>query len=492
MKIRFLPNQIMQWTGGKLFRSNNSTNNTEVFYPGISTDTREIKSGEIFLALQGENYDGHEFAEAAIERGAGMLILEEDSSQAGEWLLKIDKPGTPDLLLVEDTLRAYMDIAAGYRQTLETTIIGITGSVGKTTTRRMVHQILSSQLNVNQSDANLNNQIGLSYTILGTHPSAQVLVAEIGIDRIGEMAELSELARPDIAIVTGVGYSHALHFGSKEVILREKMDLLKDMKESSLVLLNGKDKSLREWALAHRRVKKQAIWFTSDLIHKDDLLEKDFPVFWYEDLKISGEKTEFKARCSFSPEESWQIKLPSAVPHLTEAVLCGLACAYMQGLDMEIAAAATSGFKNTGSRQKIVRLQNDICLLDDSYNSSPEAMSSGLVTLSHLGPVKSRLGVFGDMRELGQYSGEMHLKIADEMISTGFREIFLIGDDMRLVADYLQDNDPTINTLWFDNRDEMEREVVGHKAWRCNYGQSLQLFGLNHISEAIAEKFSGK
>ena len=115
-----------------------------------------------------------------------------------------------------------MKIAAGYRQTLETTIIGVTGSVGKTTTRRMVHQILNSQLRTEQSDANLNNQIGLSYTILSTNAEAQVLVAEIAVDRIDEMAELSALARPDIAIITGIGYSHALYFGSREAILKRK------------------------------------------------------------------------------------------------------------------------------------------------------------------------------------------------------------------------------------------------------------------------------
>ena len=275
MKTRFLPNQIQQWTGGKLIRSNNSANDTEIFYPGISTDTRSLVPGEVFLALRGENFDGHDFIEQAIKRGAGMLILEANSVQAQEMQDRIHEPGTPELLLVSDTLEAYMKIAAGHRQTLETTIIGVTGSVGKTTTRRMVHQILNSQLRAEQSDANLNNHIGLSYTILSTNAEAQVLVAEIAVDRIGEMAELSALARPDIAIITGIGYSHALYFGSREAILKEKMDLLHDMKDNSLVLLNGNDAGLRSWAAAHRR-HTFAIWFVSNLKYKDETWQKAF------------------------------------------------------------------------------------------------------------------------------------------------------------------------------------------------------------------------
>lgn len=493
MKTRFLPNQIQQWTGGKLIRSKNSANNTEIFYSGISTDTRSLVPGEVFLALRGENFDGHDFIEQAIKRGAGMLILEANSVQAQEMQDRIHEPGTPELLLVSDTLEAYMKIAAGHRQTLETTIIGVTGSVGKTTTRRMVHQILNSQLRAEQSDANLNNHIGLSYTILSTNADAQVLVAEIAVDRIDEMAELSALARPDIAIITGIGYSHALYFGSREAILKEKMDLLRDMKDSSLVLLNGNDAGLRSWAAAHKEDTRFAIWFVSNLKYKDEILAEGFPVFWYEDMALTASSTDFKVKCSFAPEEVWQIHLPFAASHLTEATMFGLACAYIQGLNMDLAAQAASGFVNTGSRQQLNALEQNILLLDDSYNSSPEAMTSGLTTLAHISESAQRIGVFGDMRELGKYAHELHLKIADLIIDTGFREIYLIGDEMQRIAEYLHTKAPTIKTRWFEDRDTMGQELLE----AIHPGDAIMVkgshyFELDRIAEVIKLRFGGK
>ncbi|NLK01594.1 MAG: UDP-N-acetylmuramoyl-tripeptide--D-alanyl-D-alanine ligase [Clostridiaceae bacterium] len=493
MKTRFLPNQLQQWTGGKLIRSKNSANDTEIFYPGISTDTRSLVPGEVFLALRGENFDGHNFIDQAIKRGAGMLIMDANSAQAQEMQNRIHEPGAPELLLVSDTLVAYMKIAAGYRQTLETTIIGVTGSVGKTTTRRMVHQILNSQLRTEQSDANLNNQIGLSYTILSTNAEAQVLVAEIAVDRIDEMAELSALARPDIAIITGIGYSHALYFGSREAILKEKTDLLRDMKDNSLVLLNGNDASLRSWAIANKEDTRFATWFVSSLKYKDEILAEGFPIFWYEDLTLTADSTDFRVKCSFTPEESWPIHLPFAASHLTESTMFGLACAYVQGLEMNLAAQAASDFVNTGARQQISMLEQNILLLDDSYNSSPEAMTSGLTTLSHISESAQRIGVFGDMRELGQYARKLHLEVADQIIDMSFREIYLIGEEMQRVAEYLHTKAPTIKTRWFEDRDTMAQEVL--EAIRPRDAimvKASRYFELEHIADAIKLRFGGK
>lgn len=491
MKTRFLPNQLRIWTDGKLLRSQKSKENTEKFYPGISTDTRRLRRGEVFLALHGENYDGHDFIDAAIEKGAGMLIIEEESEAAKKLLPISEDDEVPDLLLVPDTLRAYMSIAAGYRQTLDTSIIGVTGSVGKTTARRMIHQMLTSQIITDQSDANQNNQIGISNTILTSNPDALVLVVEIAIDRVNEMAELSALVRPDIAIITGIGYSHAFHFGSIENIFKEKMDLLRDMKENSFVLLNGKDEMLRTWAIQNKGNTKYAIWFVSDAGHKDEILKHGFPVFWSENIMITGNSTKFIVKCSFSPEESWAVELPFAAPHLIEAVLFGMGIAYIQGLDMQIASESVYNFSNTGSRQQIISLKDGICLFDDAYNSSPEAMESGLITLSHLAKPNDRIGVFGDIRELGQYSEEIHLKVAKQLIAAGFREIFLIGEEMNKVKDYLTSYAPDIKTTWYCTRDELEAAVLDSiQAGDTIMVKGSHFYELDHTAAVIKNKFS--
>lgn len=491
MKTRFLPNQLKTWTDGMLYRSQQSIGDTEKYYTCISTDTRTIRKGEVFLALRGESYDGHDFIDSAMEKGAGMLIIEEESDVAKKLLPISEDANMPDILLVPDTLRAYMAIAAGYRQTLDTNIIGVTGSVGKTTTRRMTHQILSSQLVTDQSDANQNNQIGISNTILSSNPEAQVLVVEIAIDNLDEMEELSALVRPDIAIITGIGYSHALHLGSIENIFKEKMDLLVHMRDNSFVLLNGKDQMLRNWAIQNKNDSRFAVWFVADLNHKGEILDNGFPVFWSENIEIDKENTSFVARCSFSADEAWTIKLPFAAPHLIEAVLFGLASAYIQGIDMRIASDSVSGFFNTDSRQQIVNLNNDICLLDDSYNSSPEAMTSGLMTLSYLAEPKDRIGVFGDIRELGKYAEEIHNQVAKQIITMGFREVFLIGEDMKMVLDYLRTYAPDIKTSWYDNRDDLELAVLNSiQAGDTIMVKGSHFFGLDHTAALIRERFA--
>lgn len=175
------------------------------------------------MALIGENFDGHKFVDQAIARGCKMLILNEKSEQAMQLYYDLRQgKDIPDLLLVQDTLKAYQKIAEGYRATLLAPVIGITGSVGKTTTRRMVGAILGTQMKLHQTSNNENNQIGLPLTLLDADDEDEVILAEMGMDRRGEIKILSEVAHPDIAIITSVGYSHSEYLGSRKNILEEK------------------------------------------------------------------------------------------------------------------------------------------------------------------------------------------------------------------------------------------------------------------------------
>lgn len=489
---RFLPNQLQTWTGGRLLRNKKTLADNEVFYFGISTDTRTIRQGEAFLALKGENFDGHNFIETAIAKGAAMLIVEEKAAKTVEIMAKAEELELPDLLLVADTLKAYMAIAAGYRQTLEACIIGVTGSVGKTTTRQMIHQLIKAQINAHQSEANLNNQIGISSTLLGTNADVSVLALEIAIDRIGEMIELSALTRPDIAVITGIGYSHAEYLGSPESILKEKLDLLEFLRENGLAVINGNDKRLRDWAFSGRKKSKYALWFVASEDNKSLLESKGFPVFYFKELELSKSCTSFRVACSFVPGEEWLIELPFAAPHLVEAVLFALASAFFLGLDMRAAAKDATGFSNTGSRQKILNLDQNVCLLDDSYNSSPEAMQSGLTTLSFLAEPKKRIGIFGAIRELGQYAREVHLEIAAKIMAMGFRELLLIGEEMKIVQEYLQDNQADILTTWHNDREELEQKALQTiKAGDAVMIKGSNSFGLGHTAALIKQYFGG-
>ena len=192
---RLIPAQLQTWTQGLLIQTPEAEQHSERFYRGISTDTRSLRSGEAFLALTGENFDGHDFVDLAIEKGAKMLVLNEKSEKAMSLYNDImHGKNVPDLLLVSNTLKAYQKIAEGYRSTLLAPVIGITGSVGKTTTRRMIAAILKTQLKLHQTAKNENNQIGLPLTLLSADDEDEVIIAEMGMDHRGEIKILSNVA----------------------------------------------------------------------------------------------------------------------------------------------------------------------------------------------------------------------------------------------------------------------------------------------------------
>ncbi len=434
---RLIPAQLQAWSKGTLVQSEQVKQLSDRFYRGISTDTRTLRRGQVFLALKGPNFDGHDFVSKAIEGGALMLVLNRETMVAKELTERLQRgEDLPDLLLVDDTLKAYQAIAEGYRLTLLATVVGITGSVGKTTTRRMTSAVMNTQMKVHQTKENLNNQIGLPLTLLQADDADDVIVAEMGMDHRGEIGILSKTAHPDIAIITSIGYSHAEYLGSREEILKEKTDIIRGLKKNGLVLINGQDEFLHEWALQNN---EQTIWRIVN--SKAEVEAKglgDLPVFWAEDLRIGHFSTEFIAKTSLDLNEAWPVKIPCPGKHLVRAALFGLAAAYALGLDMTQAVQGCSEFSNTGNRQRIVELDG-VLLIDDSYNSSPESNTSALDTLQLIAEQRQgkRFVCISGMKELGQYSAEMHRMIGEKLAQMELEHIYLVGEESAWIAEVL-------------------------------------------------------
>ncbi|MDO5738185.1 MAG: UDP-N-acetylmuramoyl-tripeptide--D-alanyl-D-alanine ligase [Eubacteriales bacterium] len=447
---RFIPAQIAAWTGGILLQTPEHQAETERFYRGISTDTRNLQRDEIFLALSGERFDGHDFTDAAIAKGATMLILQEQSEVAMSlYHALLRGKDVPDLLLVEDTLEAYQAIAEGYRQTLLATVIGITGSVGKTTTRRMVATVISEQLRCHETEDNKNNQIGLPLTLLEAQDQDQVIVAELGMDSPGEIAVLSDIAHPDIAIITAIGYSHAAQLGTREAILKEKTDIIQGMKSNGLILINGQDAELSEWANAQSD--ELAIWRVANL----PLAPSDCsgPLFWAEDVEVSCGQTKFTAKANIDPLFNYEVIVPAPGQHLVRAALFALASAYFLGLDIEQAVAACGKFKNTGSRLKLIET-SDYLIIDDSYNSSPESVSAALDTLALIAGQRRAIACIGGMRELGQYQAEMHRLVGEKIAGMNLAALYLIGEEAKEVEAGLLAKGSDLPCFKFNNSEE--------------------------------------
>ena len=458
---RFIPAQLQRWTDGLLIQTPENQMQSDRFYRGISTDTRSLRRGEVFLALIGENFDGHNFADKAIEKGAGLLVLNEKSEQAMDLYHRLKNgENLPDLLLVNDTLRAYQRIAEGYRMTLLATVIGVTGSVGKTTTRRMIGAIVETQMKVHETDENENNQIGLPLTLLEADDSDEVVLAEMGMDRRGEIAILSGVAHPDIAIITGIGYSHAEYLGSRENILREKTDIVQGMKSNGLVLISGQDRHLNGWAKT--AANEIPVWriFNETPVETQEELDK-LPAFWAEDLRIGPNETAFTAKTSLDPKVAWPVAIPVPGKHLVRAALFGLAAAYSLGLDMEIAVRGCADFVNARNRQRIVQ-KNGYIVINDSYNSSPESVTAALDTLALIAAERKgrKIVCLGGMKELGSYSRDLHHKIGEKIAKLNIDQLYLVGEEAEWIKEGIESGGKDIPLRIFNSSAEIRDAVL--------------------------------
>ncbi len=483
---RFIPAQIKNWTKGELIQTTSAQAQPDRFYRGISTDTRSIRRGDVFVALIGPNFDGHSFCQQAIDKGASLLVLNAES-KAGIDLKKRLEAGEdlPDLLLVADTLKAYQCIAEGYRLTLLATVIGITGSVGKTTTRRMISSILCTQMKIHQTKDNLNNQIGLPLTLLQADDGDDAIVAEMGMDRRGEIAVLSNVAHPDIAIITGIGYSHAEYLGSRADILAEKTDIISGLKSNGIVLINGQDSHLKKWALENSDSK---IWRICN--SEEDALDPEmsmFPVFWAEDVEIGYTNTKYTAKTNLDPAVAWHVEIPSPGKHLVRASLFGLAAAYCLGMDMDLAVKGCENFSNTGNRQRLVET-GGILLIDDTYNSSPESSTSALDTLSLIADPNNRRKIvcISGMRELGSYSEEMHRRIAHKIYSIGVSKLYLVGEETKVIQDELTKMGALVDVYYCQNSTDVRNLLLEEvREQDCILVKGSRFYTMEVISQAL-------
>ena len=220
--------EISRWVNGRLY------GNKFAIADKVSTDSRALTEGSLFVALRGEKFDGHQFIDEALKKGASIVISEEEYPACE----------SSAVIVVEDTVRALGDLARNYISTFDLTVIGITGSVGKTTTKEMIAQVLSTQYNVHKTMGNFNNHIGLPLSVLSLNRDHEVAVFEMGMNALGEIDYLSKIIRPDIGVITNIGISHIERLGSRQNILRAKLEIINGMKENGVLILNGDDELL--------------------------------------------------------------------------------------------------------------------------------------------------------------------------------------------------------------------------------------------------------
>jgi UDP-N-acetylmuramoyl-tripeptide--D-alanyl-D-alanine ligase len=360
---------------------------------GIVTDTRTLKGGEVFLALRGENFDGHQFVEKARDLGALVAIV--DRTWDGE------VPNLP-LLRVDDTLTAYQAIARWWRDQFNIPIVAVTGSVGKTTTKELIAAVLSTKGNVLKTQYNYNNEIGVPKTLLELSPEHNYAVIEMGMRGLGEIAVLSQIARPTIAVITNVGTAHIGRLGSEEAIAQAKCELLAQMPADSIAILNHDNDRLiataaKVWSGKTLTYGLEGGDLCGELLNNDTIL-------------VDG------------------IELPLPLPGRHNAVnyLVALAVGKVLGIDREVLKQGLSVELPDG-RARRYELPNDIAILDETYNAGLESMLAGLRLLADT-PGKRRIAVLGTMKELGERSIEFHQQVGRAARELNLDALFIFAD----------------------------------------------------------------
>ncbi|HLO50173.1 MAG TPA: UDP-N-acetylmuramoyl-tripeptide--D-alanyl-D-alanine ligase [Kamptonema sp.] len=360
---------------------------------GIATDTRTLKPGEVFVALRGEKFDGHKFVGKALELGAIAAVVDRSWES-----INLNFP----LLQVDDTLSAYQSIARWWRNQFNIPVIAITGSVGKTTTKELIAAVLATQGNVLKTQLNYNNEIGVPKTLLELSESHKYAVVEMGMRGPGEIALLSQIARPTIAVITNVGTAHIGRLGSREAIAQAKCELLAEMPKDSIAILNHDNALLMSTAAGVWQGKT----FTYGL-EGGDL----FPDF-IDDLTISVDGV--------------QLPLPLPGSHNAVNYLAALAVAKVLDISWQ---PLKSGLlvQLPDGRARRYELPNDIVILDETYNAGLESMIAALKLLANT-PGKRRIAVLGTMKELGERSLEFHREVGAIARQLKLDALFILAD----------------------------------------------------------------
>jgi len=368
----------------------------------ISTDSRTIKEGELFVALRGENFDGHKFVEATAKAGAAGAIVDLN------WKGRV--PNQFAIIRAQDTLVAYQTLAANYRKSLPIKILAITGSNGKTSTKDFSASVLGRKFHVTKTQGNFNNHVGLPRTILEATFNHEVGVWEIGMNHPGEVAPLAKIAAPNTAIITNIGIAHIEFMGSREAIAKEKGALAEAVGADGTVILNGDDPLSKQIA---ERTRARVIFAGT----KEGTIRAI-------DIQQSADGSEFTI---IEGAHRCRAQLPVPGLHMVQNALLAVAAGRAFGLLLEEAAAGLAGTPLTKARLQI-KMIHGVQFLDDSYNANPDSMKAALQTLVELDADGKRIAVLGEMRELGTENQRGHEEVGEAAAAFGIDQLIGIGE----------------------------------------------------------------
>lgn len=389
-----------------------------VTFDGVTTDTRDDCRGKLFVPLVGDRFDGHDYIRTAFEKGAVAALSDREAEGC--------------ILRVENTLTALQELSAYVRQLCNIPVVGITGSVGKTTTKEMLALTVGSKFRTHKTEKNFNNHIGVPLTLLKLDESHEAAVVEMGMNNAGEISVLTRLARPDVAVFTNIGMSHIGNLGSQENILKAKLEMLEGLNPDGTVVLNADDPLLwgARQGISHRVITYGIQNPEADLRATDIRIAEESVTF-----TVGGET----------------VCLPSPGEHSVYNALAAIGGGLAVGAALPEMVRALETFGGTKMRLNIQTLR-DFRVIEDCYNASPASVAVALKVLSDMKCGGKRIAVLGNMNELGDYAVSEHRRIGRLVFASGVDFLITVGDLAREIASAaMEAGFPQTNLRSFDN-----------------------------------------
>lgn len=403
----------------------NSLDKADKEVTGVVLDSRKVEKDNLFIATVGERVDGHTFISSVFEKGALAVVCEKE-------------PANPEgpYILVKDSFQALKDMASFYREQLNIKVVGITGSVGKTSTKEFVASVLSTHFRVLKTEGNFNNEVGLPLTVLRIRDDTEVAVLEMGISDFGEMHRLSSIAKPDICLITNIGQCHLENLGTRDGILKAKSEIFDFMSEDGAVCLNGDDDKLSSVT----SVKGIAPYFfgrkSSNSFFATDC----------ENMGLLGSKAVIHRE-----GRSFEVNIPLPGEHMISNALAATAVATVLGLTDDEIVKGIESVEAVGGRSHIISADK-ITIIDDCYNANPVSMKAAIDLLSMANTRK--VAVLGDMFELGTNEKQLHEEVGAYAAYRNIDVIVCIGNLSRSMFEGAKNvNESTTQILYFETKD---------------------------------------
>lgn len=423
----------------------------------VTRDTREIKQGDTYIGFKGEHNDGNLLYGDALEKGAKICILQKSSIIRENALDKIEKTKNrikqeieekyknASIILVEDTTKALQEIASFKRDMYDIPAIGVTGSVGKTSTKDIIASVMSKKFNVLKTLGNYNNQIGLPLTALRLKDE-NAMVVEMGMNMPNEISTLSKIAKPTVAVITNVGTAHIGNLGSRENILKAKLEILDGLQKDGVLVINNDNDMLHNWYISDTNRNFKIITFGIE--NKSDIMPYQ--------VELSKNGSTYKIDVD---GKTYKVTISVGGNHFVLNSLCAIAVGRILNIEMEDILDGIANFELTKRRMQVEKSPNNVTIINDCYNANYDSMKAALEYLGKIN-AKKKIAVLGDMLELGSYSTELHEKVGEEVVKNNIDILITVGEEAKHIVSKALEKGLNKNNIHICNNNDDAVEVI--------------------------------